>query len=694
MNDTTSPTQLGSSPQPESQPQLGSQPALETVLRERFGFDAFRPGQREAIESLLAGSDLLVIQPTGHGKSLLYQLPAVLLGGLTLVISPLLALMRDQLGHLEERFGIPAGSLNSDQEQHENNEVRRRATRGELSVLFVSPEQLDNVERLAFLAGLEPRLVVIDEAHCISTWGHDFRPAYREIARLVGELRERTGVRVLALTATADKRTQNDIETQLAPIEVQRRTMDRPNLALSASAVNGMGEKLEVLETLLAEESGCGLLYCATRENTEIVAEYLSGRGRRVAAYHAGMAPDRKRQLQQGFLAGRYEAIAATNALGMGIDKSDLRYVAHVDVPGSITAYYQEVGRAGRDGLPARGVLLYDPEDRRIQDYFIHSSKPSPADFDTVLAAVEREPLRLTDIRRVSGLHPTRVTVVVAELVEQGHLEKQAQGRTQYYARTGVRSPPDLARYARQQQVRKAGLSRMIEYAGGASGCLMQTLRVALGDADAEACGRCGACGGWSPGAASADGAGAAAGWMESRPVHLAGFRRFKLEDGRAIYDSGRRSEGFVRFMRERTREPLDAETLTRLIDVAQTYAPVDAIVPVPSRTWAGRDAVAAALAEALGAEVADLLDCAAEPQARQGELLNNDQRKANVEGTMIAHGQPPGMRTLLLDDYAGSGWTLRESARALRRGAGYEGELIPLTVASVRWRLGRAGIV
>ena len=357
---------------------------LDALLQSRFGFDAFRPGQREAIEALLDGEDLLCIQPTGHGKSLIYQVTSVALGGLTLVISPLLALMRDQLDHLERRFGIPAASINSDQDDAENESARARAASGEVSILFVAPEQLDNVERLAFLTSLDLRLVVVDEAHCISTWGHDFRPAYREIARLVAAVRERDNVRVLGLTATADERTEADIEGQLAPIRVMRRSMDRPNLALSTHRVDGMGEKLAWLDDAMERWEGISLLYCATRENTEIVAEFLASQGHKVAAYHAGMPPDRKRDLQAAFLGGEYTAIAATNALGMGIDKSDLRTVVHVDVPGSITACYQEVGRAGRDGLPARGVLLWDPADRRIQEYFIHSARPTPQDFATL----------------------------------------------------------------------------------------------------------------------------------------------------------------------------------------------------------------------------------------------------------------------------------------------------------------------
>ncbi|NCG22080.1 MAG: RecQ family ATP-dependent DNA helicase, partial [Rhodobacterales bacterium] len=377
---------------------------IDEIVRERFGFSGFRPGQREAVTALLSGQDLLCIQPTGHGKSLIYQVSALALGGITIVISPLLALMRDQMSHLSERFQIAAGTINSDQEADENQRTIAQASAGEISILFLAPEQLDRVDRLRWLHTLDVRLLVIDEAHCISTWGHDFRPSYREIGRFAHSLRERRQVRVLALTATADQRTAEDIGRQLQPIEIHRRSMDRPNISLHLRPASSFADKLELLDAFLQQQDGCSLLYCATRENTDVVAEYLQQQGHAVAGYHAGLAPEKKKQLQADFVAGKFSAISATNALGMGIDKSDLRAVVHVDVPGSITAYYQEVGRAGRDGEPAVGLLIYDPDDRRIQDYFIHSAQPQVADFEAVLAAVQAAPLGLTHIKRNTGL--------------------------------------------------------------------------------------------------------------------------------------------------------------------------------------------------------------------------------------------------------------------------------------------------
>jgi ATP-dependent DNA helicase RecQ len=679
-------------------------PQLEQVLRERFGFREFRPGQRDAVEALLRGGSLLCIQPTGYGKSLLYQLPAALLDGITIVISPLLALMRDQLGHLRERFGLPAASINSDQSDDENAAARADAAAGRLKLLFVSPEHLDHVERFAALAELPVRLLVVDEAHCISTWGHDFRPAYRQIVHLLRALQARhPALRVLGLTATADARVEDDIRAQLQrpggpPLAVQRSSMDRPNLSLAVVDHAGLASKLAYLERLLPRLPAPGLLYCATREHTEVVAEYLRARGLAVAAYHAGLDPERKRALQDEFLRGDHPAIAATNALGMGIDKSDLRWVVHVDVPGSITAYYQEVGRAGRDGQPARGILLFDPEDSRIQEHFIDAAQPDPRDFDAVLAAVDAaaEPPGLTGLKVVTGLHPTRVTVVVAELVEQGFLEKVSASGRQVYRRTARPGAPDLARYRDQLAVRSRELAAMLAYGRGEVDCLMATLRRALGDPDAAPCGRCSRCRGQRSAVEFGEGLGAAQRWLESRPAPIAASARPEMAEGAALLDGELAGPLYRGFFRDREQDaPLPAELRALLRTQAQALArrfEFAAVAAVPSRDWRQRDEALAEVAAALGVPaLPDLLAWREPPPARQGELRNNDQRRGNVDGRMTAGPAPRG-DLLVLDDYIGSGATLREAGRALRKQARLAGAVVPLTLARVRWRLGAAG--
>jgi len=676
---------------------------IDRVLAERFGFAEFRPGQRESVEAILAGGSLLCIQPTGYGKSLLYQLPAALLGGVTLVISPLLALMRDQLGHLNDRFGLPAGSVNSDQSDEENAATAAAAAEGALRLLFVSPEHLDHVDRFAALADLPVRLVVVDEAHCISTWGHDFRPAYRQIVHLLRALRERhPQLRVLGLTATADERVEADIREQMAglggPLRVHRSGMDRPNLQLAVVGLHGMAAKLAYLAQVVPRLPAPGLLYCATREHTELVAEYLRHRGVAAAAYHAGLEPERKRALQDEFLAGQHPAIAATNALGMGIDKSDLRYVVHVDVPGSVTAYYQEVGRAGRDGQPARGILLFDAEDSRIQEHFIDSAQPHPEDFNNVLAALDDGPLGLTALKIRSGLHPTRVTVVVAELVEQGFLRKRSADGKQVYERLARSDAPDLSRYRNQQSVRQRELAAMLAYGRQEPDCLMACLRWALGDREATACGRCSLCKRQRSAVDLASGLAHAQGWLAARPSPIAASARPLMAEGLALLDAelgGELHRGL--FARREQDVPLDpalADLLARQARALAQRHDVRAVAAVPSRDWRQRDEALAIVGEALGVPtLPDLLVWHKQPNARQAELRNNDQRRENVDGRMgVGSSARPSGDVLLLDDFIGSGATLREAGRALRKDARLSGAVVPLTLARVRWKLGAAG--
>ena len=344
---------------------------LLTLLRQRFGLEEFRQGQLEAIGHLFKDRRVLCIQPTGFGKSLLYQLPSLLLPGMTIVISPLLALMRDQLDHLNTRYGIPSASLNSDQTEEENAAVRLQVKNQEIKILFVAPEQLDHLDRFEFLLKLPVSLLVVDEAHCISTWGHDFRPSYRQIIHYMRALQKvNPEVRVLGLTATANHETEKDITRQLEPQKVLRESMQRPNIALSVFQVASLQNKLSACLQLINQLQGCGIIYCATRENTMVVADFLKDQGVRAMAYHAGLPGEEKRLLQTAYTEDRFKVCIATNALGMGIDKPNIRFIIHFDFPGSITAYYQEVGRAGRDGKPAQGILLYDIADYRIQTFY------------------------------------------------------------------------------------------------------------------------------------------------------------------------------------------------------------------------------------------------------------------------------------------------------------------------------------
>lgn len=675
---------------------------FHVLLREKFRLEAFRPGQLEAIQLLLEKNRLLCIQPTGYGKSLLYQLPSCVLGGITLVISPLLALMRDQIDQLTHRFNISAASINSDQTDEENAQARLNVAAGEIKILFTSPEQLDHIDRFAFLLKLPISLLVIDEAHCISTWGHDFRPSYRHILHFSQELKkEHPELKILGLTATADGRVEKDIAKQLSsdqePVQIWREKMDRPNIHLSVMPVEGTAAKLELCKALLSKLTGLGLIYCATRENAELVAEYLQKEGISSIAYHAGLESEEKRKIQIGFSQNAYRAISATTALGMGIDKKDLRFIIHFDIPGSITAYYQEVGRSGRDGLKADGILLYDRADRKVQDYFIDSALPAQEDFQAVLNVVRSaaEPPHLTAIKRLTGLHPTRVTIVLAELIEQKFLRKESVKGTQVYKTDRPEQSLDLSRYTTQHLVKTEELNKIISYAEQREGCRMSLLRKALGDSSPSACGRCDVCQKQTP--LASPNSGAAMQWLSMRPVPIAGAKINRISPGFSLFDSKLRTPPFLRFMRERAeREQVDPEILLMLLKQASSLdCPVGAVVSLPSRTWKGQMAYARALAGHLNVPLlSDLLMWQTLPEKRQGELLNNDQRHFNVHEKMTANRSVavPAGALILFDDYIGSGATIKEAARCLRKTA--EHPLIPFTIASLKWRLGKPGFI
>lgn len=471
---------------------------LLSTLIHRFRLSSFREGQMEALITLMTKGRLLCIQPTGYGKSLLYQLPSVLLEGLTLVISPLLALMRDQLKQLQDRFQIPAASMNTDQTPEENRMARDAARRGKIKILFIAPEQLNFSDRFEFILSLPIQLLVVDEAHCISTWGHDFRPTYRQITPLIKAIMKKNAdIKLLALTATANKKTEEDIKNYFKirrkTLTVHRESMERKNIRLSVIHTMGLEGKLATLSHLFQSLKGSGLIYCATRENTELVAEYLNNQGLKAASYHAGIPTAHKLKIQNDFLEDRYPVIAATNALGMGIDKPNLRFVIHFNFPGSITAYYQEVGRAGRDGLSSEGILIYDPADRRVQRYFIESL-PKPEDFEEVLLGINEEGATLHTIKFSTGMHTTKLSVILAELVEQTFLKKVYVEGIQGYQKTQKKGSPDLSRYQTQYHVKLKELDTIQHYAEQSRQCLMEFLRQSLGDKKTSACGQCDQC--------------------------------------------------------------------------------------------------------------------------------------------------------------------------------------------------------
>ena len=337
------------------------------ALNQRFGYDSFLPLQREIIGNVLDRRDSLVVMPTGSGKSICYQLPSLFLNRLTLVVSPLIALMKDQVDALQSR-GFRAAFINSTMAAAEQHKVQADARQGTLNILYVAPERLVSPQFQAFVLEIKPGLVAIDEAHCISEWGHDFRPDYRKLQFLRPSLPDTT---LIALTATATERVREDILRQLGIPEATRfvTSFNRPNLIYDIRPKrNSLASLLGLLQKI-GEDSA--IVYCSSRQQTEDLARNLSDAGFPALAYHAGLGAENRRQTQDQFMDGRISIVVATIAFGMGIDKSNVRLVVHYDLPKSIEGYYQETGRAGRDGQPSNCVLFFSYGDKSQQDFFI-----------------------------------------------------------------------------------------------------------------------------------------------------------------------------------------------------------------------------------------------------------------------------------------------------------------------------------
>ncbi len=346
-----------------------------SILRQVFGYDKYRGGQEFFVDNILSGKDVLGIMPTGAGKSVCFQVPALLLEGITLVISPLISLMKDQVSALVQS-GVRAAYLNSSLTENQYYKALSNAKNGVYKIIYVAPERLNTYSFLDFAKSVNISMITIDEAHCVSQWGQDFRPSYLEIPKFMDELGYRP--RMSAFTATATSRVREDIIKRLRLInpEIMITGFDRPNLSFSVKIPK---DKDAELKYFLNNHTGhAGIIYCSTRKNVDYVYDMLKNAGYSVGRYHAGMVLSERNSQQEDFLFDRVKIMVATNAFGMGIDKSDVAYVVHYNMPGSIENYYQEAGRAGRDGSEAECLLFYEKKDYHIQEFLIEKSEKQP----------------------------------------------------------------------------------------------------------------------------------------------------------------------------------------------------------------------------------------------------------------------------------------------------------------------------
>jgi ATP-dependent DNA helicase RecQ len=480
----------------------GSKERLESALRRLFGFEHFLPGQEEVVTRVMEGHDTLAILATGAGKSLCYQLPAFLFEGTTIVVSPLIALMKDQLDLLAERGFRNNVALNSTLSEDQEAAALERIGRGSVKVVFVTPEKLEDEAFQSILRSISIPLFVVDEAHCISQWGHDFRPAYLALGQVIAALGHPP---VLALTATATPAVREDIVIQLGIPDTKTivKGFDRPNLCYEVVRAESEAAKLRNLKDLfLRGLEGTGIIYTATIKNALEVQRFLDEQlNLRAAVYHSKLQKHDRILAHELFMAEAIRAVVATNAFGLGIDKPNIRFVIHYDLPGSVEAYTQEAGRAGRDGKPSRCILLYRMSDTRVQNYFLTGKYPDIEDVQKIFGTLEyfgsqADGVSLADLRKISQLPLTKLKVVLALLKKAGFIEMRARAR---YGLTDEALKNrdlvlNLTNYETKKTYDQSKLAMMLQYAE-TRGCRRKFILNYFGeDYNTGACGECDNC--------------------------------------------------------------------------------------------------------------------------------------------------------------------------------------------------------
>ena len=471
-------------------------PRLRRVARQQFGWPSLRPGQFKPMRAVLRRKDALVVLPTGAGKSAIYQIPAVLLPGPTVVISPLLALQQDQIAALNERGDpkIRAVRVSSAETPHQQREAIREIREGRAEFLFITPEQLSDPDRMAEVRALRPGLVAVDEAHCISAWGHDFRPDYLALGDLIKGIGRPP---ILALTATASPPVREDIieRLHLRRPEIHVSGLDRSNLFLEVAYCPDEDYRWRRLTALLDAGPGTGIVYVATRRTAEELAERLAKAGYNATFYHGGMATGLREQRHEAFTADKIDIMVATSAFGMGIDKANIRWVAHVALPDSPDSYFQEIGRSGRDGAPAQALLLWRAEDEAIQRFFTGGS-PDLVELRDLAAALRTGPLTRKALQEKTGLGPRKLGAYVGLLEQVGAAVSGSNNRltVPLFAPLPAAAAEAAVKESERQQVVTRSRTDMMRGFAETRGCRTQALLAYFGEELKHRCGHCDNC--------------------------------------------------------------------------------------------------------------------------------------------------------------------------------------------------------
>ena len=679
---------------------------LRGELRRRFGHESFLPNQIEVVREVIAGHDTLAVMPTGSGKSLCFQLPAVLRPGVTLVVSPLIALMRDQVDKLAEHQRIRATFINSSVAPKERRSRISGMVAGRYDLVYVSPERLAMREFAETAARSHVWLIVVDEAHCISEWGHDFRPAYLQIDRFAQQIGRPP---ILAATATATERVRRDI---IGALRLNDRPpiigdFDRPNLTYEVWPTKEIEHKIAALQHLLTTEQGSAIIYVGTRRDAEDAAAFCRDElSIRAQPYHGGMDKDQRDEAQGEFASDKLRVVAATCAFGMGIDKPGIRLVLHLAHPGSIEAYYQEAGRAGRDGEPARCVLLYSKTDRRLQEYLIRHGSPTPEQLGNLFATLTSQldgAEGWVDTERLQegcGIPRTALRVGISELTQRGVLELLDSRGRRLEIRLLRRALPEglLADYGRDAERRSRhkheSLSRMIAYCEE-DRCRRAAILTHFGqDTSTPQTACCDRCMGTGP-----PELGPVDKSARSGPVRISagGFEGWALGDYRTReWREGRSEVGdLVRAFKYHNKREAGNELARRARSLLSEGAipPVDLCIPVPGTGKDAEEGAAVTLARILAGLGGPPMDATLLHKTRdtrfQKDIWSLAEKEKNVKGAFEVS-LPEALRgkhILLLDDLFSSGATMAEAARLLREAGATDVHLLAAARVAFGWR-------